>query len=144
MADRRAEVVLLDDVYRTIQDDDPEEQDVILVGDFNLPPEDRRMDEIETILTPVFSGAVRTTISDASLYDNFWWDAAFVSEWTGEHGIDRFDEAVFGNADDAASLAVSDHRPIWVTFRSDLSDDDGANVRTPVNRRSWGQAKLSR
>ena len=85
----------------------------------------------------MFTG-VKTTISDASLYDNFWWDT--VTEWMGESGIDRFDEAVFGDDDDAASLAVSNHRPIWVTFQTDR-DDDG-DIPTSVERSNWGEAKL--
>ncbi|HJN29963.1 MAG TPA: hypothetical protein QF604_18825, partial [Candidatus Latescibacteria bacterium] len=95
-------------------------------------------DEVDFLLDPVFSN-VKTTISDASLYDNFWWDS--ITEWTGESGIDRFDEAVFGDDDGAASLAVSDHRPIWVTFRTDV-DDDGTNAPTSVRRRNWGGIKL--
>ena len=143
IGDRRAEALLLDDVYHSVQNADPDEQDVILLGDFNLPPEDSGMAEVDSALDPVFADGVRTTISDASLYDNFWWNRRLVTEWAGASGIDRFDEAVFGNDDAAALLAVSDHRPIWVTFRTDLSHDDGADV-TPVNRRSWGEAKLSR
>jgi endonuclease/exonuclease/phosphatase family metal-dependent hydrolase len=137
IGDRRSENVLLDNVYRTVQDADPNEQDVILLGDFNLPPEDQGMDEVDVLLDPVFSG-VKTTISDASLYDNFWWGS--VLEWTGESGIDRFDEAVFGDDDDAASLAVSDHRPIWVTFHTGR-DDDG-DIPTSVESSNWGDVKL--
>ncbi|MGE4651102.1 MAG: endonuclease/exonuclease/phosphatase family protein, partial [Myxococcota bacterium] len=141
---RRAEALLLDDVYHSVQDEDPNEQNVMLLGDFNLPPEDTGMDEIDTILDPLLSGAVRTTISDASLYDNFWWESAFLSEWTGEAGIDRFDEAVFGDEDSVASLAVSDHRPIWATFRTDGADDDGAPMPTVVGQVNWSEIKLSR
>jgi endonuclease/exonuclease/phosphatase family metal-dependent hydrolase len=140
VADRRAEAILLDDVYRTVQDADPEEQDVIFLGDFNLPPSDSGMGEIGALLNPVITGDERTTISDASLYDNFWWDARFLTEWTGAAGIDRFDEAVFGNDDDAASLAVSDHRPVWTIFSTD-SDDDGLLRRTDAAPHSWADAK---
>ena len=142
--DRRAEALLLDNVYHTIQNADPDEQDVILLGDLNLPPSDSGMAEVVFFLDPVFAGDVQTTISDASLYDNFWWEPAYVTEWTGESGIDRFDEAVFANDDDAASLAVSDHRPIWVTFETHLPDDDGPTAPTIVAPKSWGETKLNR
>ena len=142
VADRRAENLHLDDVYRAVQDTDPNEQDVILLGDFNLPPSDSGMVEVDVLLDPVFIGDVRTTISEASLYDNLWWDAEFVTEWTGAAGIDRFDEAVFGNDDDAASLAVSDHRPIWVTLSTELPDDDGRSVSTGIAPKSWGITKV--
>ena len=144
IGDRRAEALLLDNVYHTIQNASPDEQDVILLGDLNLPPTDSGMAEVDFSLDPVFAGDVQTTISDASLYDNFWWKPAYVTEWTGESGIDRFDEAVFGNDDDATSLAVSDHRPIWVTFNTHLPDDDGPTASTIVAPRSWGETKLVR
>ncbi len=144
IGDRREEALLLDDVYRTIQNSNPDEQDVILLGDFNLPPEDRGMAEVDFSLDPVLAGDVRTTISDASLYDNFWWDLQYLTEWTGAAGIDHFDEAVFGDDDHAALLAVSDHRPIWVTLEIGSDDDDGADVPTSVGGASWGEAKLSR
>ena len=50
--------------------------------------------------------------------------SAFVTEYTGQNGVDDFDVTVFDNDDKAASLAVSDHRPIWATFRTDGVDDD--------------------
>ncbi len=50
-----------------------------------------------------------------------------------------FDEAVFANDDDAASLAVSDHRPIWVTLFTELPDDDGPSVSTGMISKRWGK-----
>jgi len=122
--ERRAEALLLDDIYQLVQGADPDEQDVMILGDFNLPPDDSGFSELAALLTPLFTGKIRTTISDASLYDNIWFDPVYVGEWTGEIGVDRFDETAFGNDDKVASLAVSDHRPIWATFRTD-QDDDG-------------------
>jgi len=129
--ERRAEALLLDDIYRLVQGADSEEQDVMILGDFNLPPDDSGFAELAALLTPLFTGEIRTTISDASLYDNIWFDPAYVQEWTGERGVDRFDEVAFGNDDRAASVAVSDHRPIWAKFRTD-QDDDGSEAATVV------------
>jgi len=123
--ERRAEALRLDDIYQLVQGADPDEQDVMILGDFNLPPDDSGFAELAALLTPLFTGEIRTTISDASLYDNIWFDPAYVREWTGERGVDRFDETAFGNDDEAASRAVSDHRPILATFRIDGDDDDG-------------------
>jgi endonuclease/exonuclease/phosphatase family metal-dependent hydrolase len=64
VADRRAENMLLDDVYRAVQGADPNEQDVILLGDFNLPPSDSGMIEVDATIDPVFTGDARTTISE--------------------------------------------------------------------------------
>ena len=136
--ERRAEALLLDDIYRLVQGADPDEQDVMVLGDFNLPPDDPGFAALAALLTPLFTGEMRTTISDASLYDNIWFDPAFVREWTGERGVDRFDEVAFGNDDKAASLAVSDHRPIWATFRTD-QDDDGSGMATAAQETAWGR-----
>ena len=141
--DRRAEAALLDDIYQLVQRADPDEQDVLVLGDFNLPPDDIGFSELARLLTPLFAGEIRTTITDASLYDNIWFDPAYVQEWTGEIGVDRFDETVFGNDDKAASLAVSDHRPVWATFRTDR-DDDGPGEATAAFSQSWGEMKEER
>ena len=142
-ADRRAEALLLDDVYAAVQEADPGEQDVILLGDFNLPPEDQGFAELATFLTPLFTGNRYTTISEnaKSLYDNIWFDPQHVREYAGETGIDDFDVTVFGNDDKAASLAVSDHRPVWATFHTDLPDDDASSTATAAPKTTWGQIK---
>ena len=140
VADRRAEAALMDDVYAYVQAVDPDEQDVMLVGDYNLPPDDTGFEELRGVLTPLFDADQHTVISDNEIYDNIWLDLAFVTEWTGETGIDRFDETAFGDDDSAASLAVSDHRPIWARFRTD-SDDDGPGGSTGVGDSGWAEVK---
>jgi hypothetical protein len=89
--------------------------------------------------------AYYTTISEnaRSLYDNFWFDPAYVREYAGQNGVDDFDVTVFANNDKAASLAVSDHRPIWARFRTDMVDDDPSRAGTVVPPRSWGVIKRS-
>jgi competence ComEA-like helix-hairpin-helix protein len=138
--ERRAEALRLDDIYQLVQRADPDEQDVMILGDFNLPPDDSGFAELAELLTPLFTGEIRTTISDASLYDNIWFDPAYVREWTGERGVDRFDETAFGNDDEVASRAVSDHRPIWATFRTD-QNDDGSGVATAAAETTWRKVK---
>ena len=123
----------------------PSEQDVILLGDFNLPPKDAGFVDLAAFLPPLFTGDRYTTISEnaKSLYDNFWFEPRHVREYTGENGIDDFDVTVFDNDDKAASLAVSDHRPIWATFRTDMIDDDPPRAPTAVPPSSWGEIKRS-
>ena len=50
-----------------------------------------------------------------------------MTAYTGNSGIERFDEIHFGNDDAAASLPVSDQRPVWGTFHIDI-DDDGLDL----------------
>lgn len=138
MADRRGEALLLDDVLRDVRAAVPGEEDVLLVGDFNLPPDDAGLDELRQILRPVFPAGTGTTIADNDL-DNVWLDPEASREYTGVAGVDRFDESAFAGDDDAASLAVSDHRPLWLRFATDGPDDDG--TATLVRLAGWGQLK---
>ena len=124
---RRREVQALANVYRAVQAADDAEQDVILLGDFNRNPDDqlayRPLLSIPS-MRYLFQLPQKSHIKDTSLYDNIFFQTNYVTEYTGDRGIERFDEAHFGNDDAAASLAVSDHRPVWGIFRID-ADDDG-------------------
>ena len=105
------------------------EQDVILLGDFNRNPDDQSA-YAPLLSIPsmehLFQLPEKSHIKDSSLYDNIFFQTDHVTEYTGDSGIERFDETHFGNDDAAASLAVSDHRPVWGIFRID-TDDDGLN-----------------
>ncbi len=127
---RRREVQELANVYRAVQAADDAEQDVILLGDFNRNPDDQSAYGPLLSLRSMghlFQLPQKSHIKDTSLYDNIFFQTNHVAEYTGESGIERFDEAHFGNDDAAASLAVSDHRPVWGTFRTDV-DDDGLDL----------------
>jgi len=122
---RRAEIRKLDDVYSAIQAEDENEQDVMLVGDFNRPPDDGSFDELRCIeyMTCLFMPPAASNIVDTNLYDNIWFQFIYLNEYSGNCGIDKFDETDFGNDDEAANLAVSDHRPVWAEFFIDIDDD---------------------
>ena len=123
---RRQEVQELANVYQAVQAADDAEQDVILLGDFNRNPDDqlayRPLLSIPS-MRHLFQLPQKSHIKDTSLYDNIFFQTNYVTEYTGDSGIERFDEIDFGNNDDAASLAVSDHRPVWGIFRIDVDDD---------------------
>ena len=125
-AERKQEVRELGVVYNKIQDEDSNEQDVILLGDFNLPPTDAAFNLLKTISTMIFliKPPAKTTITDRSLFDNFWFQKKYVREFTEEYGIDKFDEVMFNNNDKIAKKIVSDHRPVWAKFNTSLEDDD--------------------
>ena len=126
---RRREIQELADVYEAVQAADDAEQDVILLGDFNRNPDDQSAyDPLLSIpsMEHLFQLPEKSHIKDSSLYDNIFFQTDHVTEYIGDSGIDRFDETHFGNDDAAANLAVSDHRPVWGTFRID-TDDDGLN-----------------
>ena len=142
---RRREVQELANVYQAVQAADEDEQDVILLGDFNRNPDDQlAYGPLLSIrsMGHLFRFPQKSHIKDTSLYDNIFFQTNHVTEYTGESGIERFDEAHFGNDDAAASLAVSDHRPIWGTFRIDV-DDDGLDLPgAPAAPHVWQHWKL--
>ena len=126
------------DVYKYVQAANGDEDDVLLVGDFNRNPTDAdAYSRIMTIpsMTRLFELPQKSHIRDSSLYDNIYFQTDAVTEYLGRCGIDRFDETDFGNDDKAANLAVSDHRPVWAVF-SITQDDDGSDedgqITTPV------------
>ena len=123
---RRREVQELASVYQAVQAANGAEQDVILLGDFNRNPDDgeayRPLLDIP-MMTHLFQLPQKSHIKDTSLYDNIFFQTHHLTEYTGDSGIDRFDETDFGNDDAAASLAVSDHRPVWGTFHTAEDDD---------------------
>ena len=119
---RQAEIMKLADVYQFVQKANGAEDDVLLVGDFNREPSDtyayRNLMALPS-MTHLFRLPQQSHIRDSSLYDNIFFQTDYVTEYAGRSGIDKFDETDFGNDDAAASLAVSDHRPVWAVFRID-------------------------
>jgi len=124
--DRRPELGELAKAYQYVQNADPSEQDVIVLGDFNFDPEDYGWENLKRFetMTSLLKTPTKTTISDTKLYDNFWFQRKYVKEYIGQTGVVKFDENIFNNDDEKAELAVSDHRPIWARFNVTLGDDD--------------------
>ena len=129
VAQRKAEVKALADVYKYVQEANGAEEDVLLVGDFNRNPTDKEAySRIMAIpsMTRLFQFPQKSHIKDTSLYDNIFFQKDHLTEYLNRSGIDRFDETDFGNDDKAANLAVSDHRPVWAVFSIEI-DDDGSD-----------------
>lgn len=129
-AQRREEAKALAAVYGQVQDNDPNENDVILVGDFNLPPTDKGWKEIKKIegMSWLIKPPAKTTIGTkkiSSLYDNIWFQSGYLTEFTGNSGTYEFmhdlidDENVY----EAARSLVSDHVPVWGEFSTEKDDD---------------------
>ena len=127
VADRRAEISLLDDLLHAVESSFPEESDILLLGDFNRDATDEAWEMGNR--RALVNRERKTTITDTSSFDNIWLPPATMSEYAGGDGspgvveIYPFDEIDFGNDDRAASRAVSDHRPVATCFRADRDDD---------------------
>jgi len=109
----RAELNVLDDVFRAVRDDGRGEDDVILLGDLNA--DDHHLGELGQVgyLTWAISG-VATNTRGTKLYDNILFDTRATTEYTGRSGVvDLLREF---NLSMQQALAVSDHLPIWAEF----------------------------
>jgi len=113
--ERREENSLLDDVIVHLENAFSPEKDILLMGDFNLPPDDRGWEILSH--RPMVSPELMTTIQDSSSYDNIWYSEEHTTEFDRRYSVIRFDEFLFDNDDSAASRAVSDHRPVVGYFR---------------------------
>lgn len=149
VGDRREELVLLDEVIAAVDSANGPEADILLTGDFNFPADDQgwELEGYEAIVAP----STPTTITETSSYDNIWIDPQVTAEFVGLLEVYAFDEARFGNDDEAASLAVSDHRPVAALFRNDLGDDDpegdweqaaGLSEGAVSKERTYGEVRI--
>jgi endonuclease/exonuclease/phosphatase family metal-dependent hydrolase len=136
VADRRAEVSLLDEVIANVDTANGAEQDVMLMGDFNLPPDDSAWGI--TNYANLVPATTMTTITDTSSYDNFWIDILDTTECDDSILVYRFDDGFID--DDTASLEVSDHRPISTVFDITADDDGDGDWNTVTGDTSDGSA----
>ena len=124
--ERQREIQNLAELYLNLQHADANENDVILLGDFNHNPDDgRAFAPLQSIPSMIylFDLPLTSHVEDASLHDNIFFQSGHTAEYTGECGIDKFDETDWANKDRAASQAVSDRRPVWARFWMHLDDD---------------------
>ncbi len=128
IAERRNEIRELAKVYNKVQDMDEQENDVLLVGDFNMPPSDISFADLKNKahkVTPLFhikNGDVSNLAKTPMLYDNIFFQQKHLNEYL-DSCIDKFHLTYFGGNKKAARM-VSDHLPVWAEFRIDLEDDD--------------------
>lgn len=125
-ADRRPELRLLDDVYRT-ERDAGSERDIMICGDFNFDPDDEGWDQLkaEDEIQAAIHPPAKTTIADVSLYDNCWWPRTSKEIRAGSGDVYEFDELMYpAETRKEANRLTSDHRPISITIDTVGEDDD--------------------
>lgn len=101
------------DVFFKVRDDGRMEDDVILLGDFNLDA--RRMNKLSRIgsMNAAVIG-LPTNTRGTQQYDNILFTADATKEFTGRSGVDNFLRQF--NLSLAEALEVSDHLPVWAEF----------------------------
>lgn len=127
ITDRRNEISLLDEVIASVDMANGSETDVILLGDFNMPADDWSWQIITH--RPTVTPDMLTTITDTSSYDNIWIPISDHHLYSRISAADvyPFDTIHFSDDDKAASLAVSDHRPISVNLVIEYDQDSSGN-----------------
>lgn len=118
--ERRPELRALDDAVAAVQRANGAEDDVMLLGDFNFPPDDEGWEL--SGWRALFQPPQKTTVGSVSLYDNIWFDPSKTTEFAGKQGVVAFDQTMYGDLA-SAKRELSDHRPVWAAFRTGADDD---------------------
>jgi len=108
------EVNALADVFMEMKALRPDEDDVILLGDFNAgPPQFGKIKQIPGVGWAVSNATTNTRRNKT--YDNLVFDQRSTTEYTGRWGVLDL-QNTFGLSLSKA-LEVSDHNPVWAAFR---------------------------
>ena len=131
---RRAEATELASVFKAVQDEDPKENDIILMGDFNLPASDPGWQNLKAIATMQHEipETTLTTLNSkgdlSSSYDNIWFQGQHTNwEYAGTANADYYYTVTFKddpNPGKRAFKTVSDHVPVFAMFYVSKDDDD--------------------
>jgi deoxyribonuclease-1-like protein len=107
------ELDVLDDVFIAVRDDQRQEDDVIMLGDFNA--HNTKLGELGRLpgLVCVVNNTHTNTRGDKQ-YDNILFNRIATTEFVGRGGV--FDFLRQYNLTLEQALAVSDHLPVWAEF----------------------------
>ncbi len=109
------ELDALGEVYEVVRAANPNEDDVILLGDLNTDYTDFGMlGQVPGIFATV-QGTPTNTRKDKS-YDNIVFDQRHTTEFAGQAGV--LDLMAAFKMTEEQALEVSDHLPVWATFSS--------------------------
>jgi len=107
------EIQHLNQIFRAIRNDGRGEDDVIIVGDFNLPGAEIGPRAERSGLTWLINNQP-TNVRNTRQYDNIIIDRLATTEFTGRSGV--FDFLREYNLSMDQALRVSDHLPVWAEF----------------------------
>ncbi len=125
------EVDVLADAYRVIRQASQGEDDIIILGDFNVPGPRfdirrfGRLGELPGIRILIHDKPTNT--AGSKLYDNFVIHGPSTVEFTGRSDV--FDIHGVYNLSEQQTLDVSDHLPIWAEFSLYENGPQGAGGR---------------
>lgn len=128
----KSEVNVLDDVFRAVRNDGRQEDDIILLGDFNA--DEHHLGELGQLsyIQLALSGVTSNT-HGTHLFDNLLFDQRATTEFTGEVGV--LDMLRQFNLTMEEALEVSDHCPVWAVFDVREGGKPGAVAAQPTTLR---------
>jgi len=95
----------------------PEEDDILVMGDFNLSPDKifqktdfQKLDGWKAVL----KSAVKTNVAETKSFDNILFSEASTAEYQRKSGVINMQQKF--TIDKAGAKEISDHRPIWAVF----------------------------
>ncbi|MEY4177562.1 MAG: hypothetical protein RLY70_1136 [Planctomycetota bacterium] len=108
------EVDALADVFAAVANANPQEDDVILLGDLNA--DETQLGRLATIpgIAWIVPRTTTTNTRGTKTYDNLLFLREATAEFTGRWGVVNMQRAFQLSLDDA--LRVSDHLPVWGEF----------------------------
>lgn len=125
------ELDALDDVFVQVQRDRIREDDVIILGDFNV--DEYHMGQLGQLpgIQHVIAGQSTNTAGTKS-YDNILFDRRRTVEFAGRAGVLDLQKEYGLTMEEA--MDVSDHLPVWATFHATENAQNGPLASRPVNR----------
>lgn len=128
--DAREEIANLENVVASVLEENPDEKDIIVLG--NLNADGIYFDE-NAYISPLTSGEFQWVIKNdmnTMTKDNYTYDrmvmtnATFNYEYVNNSGGVFYFDKQYGITDRRFIRDVSDHYPIYAEFKTDLRDDD--------------------
>lgn len=120
-----SEEMRIDEVQALVQYDEIARRvdaDVIIAGDLNLnhgEPIGLGALLQQTGMIDTTAARPATKVDSDNTYDHILLRPDETSEYAGLHGVDTFDLELFPGDPAGASLALSDHRPVWIAVSLD-------------------------
>jgi exonuclease III len=123
----KKELEALEKYYRSIQNLDSDQKDVILLGDLNADctymPKNDVIALKKSKYTWVIDDDADTTIRNSTdcAYDRIIFTKATKEDYTGKYEVYQFDKEQ--GMTKQTALKVSDHYPVWAEFYTDKDTD---------------------
>lgn len=122
-----AELKAMADYFRSVQQSDASDQDVLLLGHLRRNVGDPELEPLLGIqgMVEAISDQTPTAIDAPTTFDHILLQPQHFNEWTGRSGVDPFEQDPVFQGDPAnARRSCSGSRPVWITVTVPERDDD--------------------